>query len=98
MLTNLPQINRLAEKQGYYTAAVSVCLAMAISFRTMTLYWKSATVGCVISQKQHLAEDQDLTEEQTDFYQAVIITMDAALHYCKRFSLLAKKRRKNRRC
>jgi formate C-acetyltransferase len=40
--------------------------------------------------KQHLAEDTDLTEEQTDFYQAVIITMEAALNYCKRFSVLAK--------
>jgi formate C-acetyltransferase len=40
--------------------------------------------------KQHLAEDTDLTDEQKDFYQAVIITMEAALNYCKRFSLLAK--------
>ena len=40
--------------------------------------------------KQHLQNDQDLSEEQIAFYAASIITMDAALRYCKRFAKRAK--------
>jgi pyruvate-formate lyase len=50
VLANLPHINRLAEKQGYCTAAASVCLAMVTSFLTMTSCWKWATAVCVISR------------------------------------------------
>lgn len=90
VLTNLPQINRLAEKQGVLHRGGISMSGDGHIIPNHDFVLEVGYGGMRDIAKQHLAEDQDLTEEQTDFYQAVIITMDAALHYCKRFSLLAK--------
>lgn len=40
--------------------------------------------------QEHLDEDRDLTESQIDFYQAAVIAMKGAIHYCERFASLAR--------
>ena len=90
VLANLPQINRLAEKQGVLHRGGISMSGDGHIIPNHDFVLEVGYGGMRDIARQHLAEDKDLTEEQTDFYQAVIITMEAALNYCKRFSVLAK--------
>lgn len=90
VLTNLPNINILAEKQGVLHRGG---ISMSGDGHVIPNYDFVLDVGFIGMQdiaKKHLRNDSSLTEEQKDFYQAVVISMDSAIQYCLRFSVLAK--------
>jgi pyruvate formate-lyase/glycerol dehydratase family glycyl radical enzyme len=89
VLANLPQVNRLAEKQGVlHRGGISMSgdghiipnheFVLAVGYG-----------GIARLAQEHLDNNPNLTQEQHDFYQAAIITMNAALKYIKRISGLA---------
>jgi formate C-acetyltransferase len=89
VLANLPEINRLAEKQGVlHRGGISMSgdghiipnheLILAIGYG-----------GLAQIAQEHLDHTPELTAEQRDFYTAAVIALNAVLKYIKRFSLLA---------
>ena len=90
VLANLPQINRLAEKQGVLHRGGISMSGDGHIIPNHDFVLEVGYGGMRDIAKQHLENDDTLTDEQKDFYQEVIITMEAALKYCKRFSALAK--------
>jgi len=94
VLANLPDINRLAEKQGVlHRGGISMSgdghIIPNYDFVLEVGYGGIAKIA-----REHLDNDLNLTQEQRDFYEAVIITMNAALKYIKRFSVLAAEKAK----
>ncbi len=85
---NLPDINRLAEKQGVlHRGGISMSGdGHIIPDHEFLLKVGFGGVKKIAAEKLQNAE---LTQEQRDFYDAVIIAMDGALCYIKRFSALA---------
>ena len=88
VLHNLPEINRKAEEQGVlHRGGISMSgdghiipnhdLVLAEGF------------GGLARIAEENSKREGLTQEQKDFYEAVKITMNAALKYIKRFSELA---------
>ncbi|ALR74836.1 glycyl radical protein [[Enterobacter] lignolyticus] len=90
VLANLPNINRLAEKQGVLHRGGISMSGDGHIIPNHDFVLEVGYGGMRDIAKQHLAEDASLSDEQKEFYQAVIIAMEAALNYCRRFSLLAK--------
>jgi pyruvate formate-lyase/glycerol dehydratase family glycyl radical enzyme len=89
VLANLPQINLLAEKQGVlHRGGISMSgdghIIPNYDFVLEVGYGGMARIAW-----EHLDHDPNLTQEQRDFYNASIITMNASLKYIKRFSALA---------
>ena len=89
VLKNLPEENRLAEKQCVlHRGGISMSgdghiipnhdLVLEIGF------------GGIANIARDKLNQKGITQEQRDFYQAVVITMEGALHYCKRLGLQAK--------
>ena len=86
----LPQENLLAEKQGViHRGGISMSGDGHIT-PNFEYVFKHGYGGFRDIAKKHLEEDKDLRQDQIEYYQAVIIAMDGALNYCKRFSKLAK--------
>lgn len=90
VLANLPKINRLAEEQGVlHRGGISMSGDGHIipNHEFVLAYGYGGLRN--IAQK-HLDEDENLTQEQIDFYTASVITMNAAIHFIKRYAKLAK--------
>ena len=89
VLRNLPQDNIIAEKQGVlHRGGISMSgdghiipnheLVLSIGFD-----------GIAEIAREKLIQG-GISKEQTDFYEATIVAMEGALHYCKRIGLQAK--------
>ncbi len=85
---NLPDINRQAERQGVlHRGGISMSGdGHIIPNHEFVL---KAGYGGVKKIAQNKLKDTGLTQEQKDFYHAVIIAMDGALAFIKRFGVLA---------
>ena len=90
VLKNLSPINRLAEQQGVLHRGGISMSGDGHIIPNYEFVLANGFGGMREIAKQHLLNDQDLSEEQIAFYEASIITMDAALRYCKRFAKRAK--------
>lgn len=90
VLANLAPTNRLAEKQGVLHRGGISMSGDGHIIPNHDFVLEVGYAGMRDIAQQHLNEDSDLNDEQKDFYQAVIISMEAALNYCQRFSRLAK--------
>lgn len=95
VLRNLPEINKLAEKQGVlHRGGISMSgdghIIPNHDFVLEVGYGGMAKIA-----QGHLDNDKDLTKEQHDYYEAAVIAMNAALKYIKCFSLLAADTAKN---
>ena len=89
VLKNLPPINRLAEKQSVlHRGGISMSGDGHIVPNNRFVF-EHGYAGIRKIAQQHLENDIDLTDEQKDYYQAVILCMDGALAYCMRFSEFA---------
>lgn len=86
---NLPEINRQAEKQGVlHRGGISMSGdGHIIPNHEMVLEIGYGGIKKIAEEKLH--DNAELTTEQKDFYNAVIISMDGALHYIMRFGKLA---------
>ena len=89
VLRNLPKINRLAEEQGVLHRGGISMSGDGHIIPNHEFVFENGFAGFKKIAEEHLKED-DLTQEQKDFYESVIITMDGAMTYCRRFSELAK--------
>ncbi len=89
VLRNLPKINRLAEEQGVLHRGGISMSGDGHIIPNHEFVFENGFAGFKKIAEEHLKED-DLTQEQKDFYESVIITMDGAMTYCRRFSILAK--------
>lgn len=89
VLRNLPKINRLAEEQGVLHRGGISMSGDGHIIPNHEFVFENGFAGFKRIAEEHLKED-DLTQEQKDFYESVIITMDGAMTYCLRFSKLAK--------
>lgn len=89
VLRNLPEINRLAEKQGVlHRGGISMSGdGHIIPNHDFVLEFGYGGLRDIAAKN---LEREDLTKEQRDYYEATIIAMDGALNYIKRFSILAK--------
>ena len=90
VLRNLPKINRLAEEQGVLHRGGISMSGDGHIIPNHEFVFENGFAGFKKIAEEHLKED-GLTQEQKDFYESVIITMDGAMTYCRRFSKLAKK-------
>jgi len=89
VIEELPKVNRLAEEQGVlHRGGISMSGDGHIA-PNFEFVFEQGFSGMANIAKKHLAEDKNLNQDQIDFYNSVIITMDGALDYCKRFSDLA---------
>lgn len=88
VLNNLPKINRLAEKQGVLHRGGISMSGDGHIIPNHEFVFEYGYGGMRDIAKEKL-KDKSLNQEQKDFYQAVIIAMNGALNYCKRFSELA---------
>lgn len=88
VLKNLPEINRQAEKQGVLHRGGISMSGDGHIIPNHDYVLKLGYGGIKKVALEKLKQD-DLTTEQKDFYTAVVISMDGALLYIKRFSELA---------
>ena len=88
VLNNLPEINRKAEEQGVlHRGGISMSGdGHIIPNHDLVL---TEGFGGLAKIAEENSKRDGLTQEQRDFYEAVKITMNAALKYIKRFSRLA---------
>jgi len=88
VIRNLPEINLLAEKQGVlHRGGISMSgdghiipnheFVLAVGF------------GGIIDIAKSKLDQKDISQEQRDFYEATVISMEGALRYCKRLSKTA---------
>lgn len=89
VLRNLPKINRLAEEQGVLHRGGISMSGDGHIIPNHEFVFENGFAGFKKIAEEHLKED-GLAQEQKDFYESVIITMDGAMTYCRRFSKLAK--------
>ncbi len=89
VLRNLPKINRLAEEQGVLHRGGISMSGDGHIIPNHEFVFENGFAGFKKIAEEHVKED-DLTQEQKDFYESVIISMDGAMTYCRRFSKLAK--------
>ena len=92
VLKNLPSINRLAEKQSVLHRGGISMSGDGHIIPNHEFIFEHGYAGLRDIARTHLAEDRDLTQDQKDYYQAVIISMDGVLAYCKRLSTEAYKK------
>ena len=86
---NLPKINREAEKQGVLHRGGISMSGDGHIIPNYELVIEKSFIGLKNIAKEKLQEE-NLTENQKDFYQAVIITMEAANIYIQRLLNLVK--------
>ena len=91
VLRNLPPINLQAEKQGVLHRGGISMSGDGHIIPNHDFVLRVGYGGIAKIAKEHLENDKNLTQDQKDFYNAVIICMNAALKYIKRFSTLAAK-------
>lgn len=90
---NLPKINRLAEKQKIlHRGGISMSGDGHIVPKHEMVLTKGFG-GLLKEAKEHLLKTQN--KEQKEFYEAVIITMEASLHFIKRYGKKAKEMAKS---
>ena len=89
VLRNLPKINRLAEEQSVLHRGGISMSGDGHIIPNHEFVFENGFAGFRRIAEEHLNNDE-LTQEQKDFYEAVIITMEGAMIYCQRFSNLAK--------
>ena len=88
VLANLSETNFLAEKQEVlHRGGISMSGDGHIVPNHKDVLEKGF-VGLKKEAYRYLAETENLQVEQIDFYNAVIIVMEGAISYCKRFALL----------
>ncbi len=90
VLRNLPKINRLAEEQSVLHRGGISMSGDGHIIPNHEFVFENGFAGFKRIAEEHLNNDE-LTQEQKDFYEAVIITMEGAMIYCQRFSKFAKK-------
>ncbi len=90
VLRNLPKINFEAEKQGVLHRGGISMSGDGHIIPNYDFVLENGFVGLRNLAENYLISSPDLTQDQIDYYQATIISMDGAISYCKRFSQLAK--------
>jgi len=94
VIANLPKINRLAERQGVLHRGGISMSGDGHIIPNHDFVLEVGYGGMAKLAQSHLDNNLKLTQEQRNFYEAVVITMNAALKYIKRFSALAAERAK----
>lgn len=87
---NLSPTNILAEKQGVLHRGGISMSGDGHIIPNHDFVLEIGFGGMADIAKQHL-KDENLTQDQKDYYNAAIISMDAALRYCKRLGKVAEK-------
>ena len=88
---NLPEINLQAEKQGVLHRGGISMSGDGHIIPNHDYVLGAGYGGMADIAREHLNNSRELTQEQINFYEAVVITMEAALDFCKRYSGHAKK-------
>ena len=89
VLKNLSPVNRQAEKQGVLHRGGISMSGDGHIIPNHDFVLEVGFAGMKEIAKNHLEHDDNLTEEQIDYYKAAIIAMDGAIGYCERFAKLA---------
>lgn len=89
VLRNLSPVNRQAEEQGVLHRGGISMSGDGHIIPNHDFVLELGFAGMREIAKEHLQKDENLTEEQNAFYEAAIIAMDGAIHYCERFAKLA---------
>lgn len=89
VLKNLSPVNRQAEKQGVLHRGGISMSGDGHIIPNHDFVLEVGFAGMKEIAKNHLEHDDNLTEEQIDYYKAAIIAMDGAIRYCERFAKLA---------
>ncbi len=89
VLKNLSPLNRLAEKQNVLHRGGISMSGDGHIIPNYDFVLENGFVGMKNIAQNYLDNEQDLTENQRDFYKASIIAMNGAILYCKRFEQLA---------
>ena len=89
VLKNLSPVNRQAEKQGVLHRGGISMSGDGHIIPNHDFVLEIGFAGMKEIAKNHLEQDENLTEEQIDYYKAAIIAMDGAIGYCERFAKLA---------
>lgn len=89
VMKNLSPINRLAEQQGVLHRGGISMSGDGHIIPDHEFVLKEGFVGMKRVAEKHLKENQQLSQEQKDFYEAASITMNGAIRYCERFYQLA---------
>lgn len=95
VLRELSPTNRLAEKQGVLHRGGISMSGDGHIIPNYEFVLKEGFKGMKDIAQKHLNDDQNLTQEQKEFYQASIISMNGAIRYCERFADLAIKQANN---
>ena len=90
VLANLSETNRLAEKQDVLHRGGISMSGDGHIIPNYDYVLKVGFVGIKNEAQNYLSNSADLTDEQIDFYNAVITTMEGVILYCQRFSSLCK--------
>lgn len=91
VLRNLSPVNRQAEKQGVLHRGGISMSGDGHIIPNHDFVLEVGFAGMKEIAKEHLQNEQKLTQEQIDYYKAAVIAMDGAIHYCERFAELAGK-------
>ena len=86
VLKNLPDMNRQAEKQSVLHRGGISMSGDGHIIPNHEFVYENGYGGLREIARKHLNEDKDLTKDQKEYYEAVIIAMDGALTYCHRIS------------
>ena len=89
VLKNLSPVNRQAEKQGVLHRGGISMSGDGHIIPNHDFVLEVGFAGMKEIAKNHLEQDENLTEEQIDYYKAAVIAMDGAIVYCERFAKLA---------
>lgn len=89
VLKNLAGINFLAEQQNVLHRGGISMSGDGHIIPNYDFVLEQGFKGMADIAKDHLENDSDLTQDQIDYYQAAIISMNGAINYCERFAKLA---------
>lgn len=89
VLKNLSPVNRQAEEQGVLHRGGISMSGDGHIIPNYDFVLEIGFAGMKEIAAKHLTEDEELTQEQKDFYEAVVIAMNGAIRYCERFASLA---------
>ena len=94
VLRNLSPINRQAEKQGVLHRGGISMSGDGHIIPNHDFVLEVGFAGMKEIAKDHLEKDENLTQEQIDYYKAAVIAMDGVIAYCERFAELAEEEAK----
>lgn len=89
VLKNLAGINFLAEQQNVLHRGGISMSGDGHIIPNYDFVLEQGFKGMADIAKDHLENDSDLTQDQIDYYQAAIISMNGAINYCERFAKIA---------